>query len=132
VRILGRLFSFLRSGWREGLIISGDYLAQSGRAADIVEKALQRKFRISGDSEMLRLECTSRLSPEKVIEELKGFFAEGGLGLNLKEESPGCVTFEGGGGYVTASLCQEGRETRVDMVTQEWDYHVKQFAARLR
>jgi hypothetical protein len=81
---------------------------------------------------MLRLECRSKLSPEEVIEELKRFFAEGGLGLSLKEATPGCVTFEGGGGYITASLCQEGRETRLDMVTQEWDYHVKQFVSRLR
>jgi hypothetical protein len=81
---------------------------------------------------MLRLECRSKLPPEEVIEELKRFFAEGGLGLRLKEATPGCVTFEGGGGYITASLCQEASETRVDMVTQEWDYHVKQFVSRLR
>jgi hypothetical protein len=81
---------------------------------------------------MLRLECRSKLSPDEVIEELKRFFAEGGLGLRLKEAAPGCVTLEGGGGYVTAGLCQEGSETHVDMVTQEWDYHVKQFVSRLR
>jgi hypothetical protein len=81
---------------------------------------------------MLRLECRSKLSPERVIEELKRSFGEGGLGLTLKEATPGCVTFEGGGGYVTANLCREGSETRVDMVTQEWDYHVKEFASKLR
>jgi hypothetical protein len=81
---------------------------------------------------MLRLECKSKLSPEEVVEELKRTFGEGGLGLTLKEATPGCVTFEGGGGYVTANLCPEGSETRVDMVTQEWDYHVKIFASKLR
>ena len=81
---------------------------------------------------MLRLECNSKMSPEGVIEMLKRSFGEGGLGLTLKEATPECVTFEGGGGYVTANLCQEGNETRVDMVTREWDYHVKEFASKLR
>ncbi|MBM3302826.1 MAG: hypothetical protein FJY85_23120 [Deltaproteobacteria bacterium] len=81
---------------------------------------------------MLRLERISKLTPEEVIKEVKRSFGEGGLGLTLKEDAPGCVTFEGGGGYVTANVCQEATGTRVDLVTQEWDYHVKQFAAKLR
>jgi hypothetical protein len=81
---------------------------------------------------MLRLECKSKMSPEGVMEMLKRSFGEEGLGLTLKEATPECVTFEGGGGYVTANLCKEGSETRVDMVTREWDYHVKEFASKLR
>ncbi len=80
---------------------------------------------------MLNLECKTKLSQEDVIENAKRFFGEGGLGLELTEETPQCLTFEGGGGFVTVTLCPEGKETRVDLVTQEWDYQVKRFVSDL-
>jgi len=81
---------------------------------------------------MLSLECKTSLAPGKVLEELKRSFGKGGLGLEVKEENPQCITFEGGGGYVTATLCEEKGKTRVDLVTQEWDYQVKQFASKMK
>jgi len=81
---------------------------------------------------MLNLECKTALAPEEVLEELKRSFGKGGLGLEVKEENPLCITFEGGGGYITASLCEEKGRTRVDLATREWDYQVKQFASKLR
>jgi hypothetical protein len=81
---------------------------------------------------MLSLECRTALAPEKVLEELKRSFGEAGLGLKVKEENLQCITFEGGGGYITATLCEEKGKTRVDLLTQEWDYPVKQFATKLK
>jgi hypothetical protein len=81
--------------------------------------------------EMLKLELRTGKSSEQVLQKLKSFFGQGGLGLDLKEETPACLTFEGGGGYVIATLCEEGGETRVDLVTQEWDYQVREFSSRL-
>lgn len=80
---------------------------------------------------MLNLECRTKLSRDEVIGHVKRFFGEGGLGLELTEETPECISFVGGGGYVNAIICPEERETRVDLVTQEWDYQVKEFASRL-
>lgn len=80
---------------------------------------------------MLRLEHKTRLSQEEIIGRLKSYFGKEGLGLDLTEESAQCITFTGGGGYVTASLCQEGDDTKVDLITQEWDYHVRQFTGNL-
>ena len=80
---------------------------------------------------MLRMETKSKLSPDKVGEKLKRFFGNGGLGLDLSEETSGCLTFQGGGGYVTATMCPEEDKTRVDLVTQEWDYQVKKFLSEL-
>ncbi len=80
---------------------------------------------------MLNLEVRTKLTSEKVIEELKKFFGKGGLGLDLTEEGPQCLTFEGGGGHVTATFCPEEAKTRVNLVTQEWDYQVKQFVSGL-
>jgi len=80
---------------------------------------------------MLNLEVRTKLTGEKIIEELKKFFGKGGLGLDLTEEGPQCLTFEGGGGHVTATFCPEEERTRVNLVTQEWDYQVKQFVSSL-
>ena len=81
---------------------------------------------------MIRLEHRSKRRPDQVMQQLKRAFGKGGLGLDLKEETPACITFEGGGGYITASLCEDKGETRVDIVSQEWDYHVKQFVSNFQ
>jgi len=80
---------------------------------------------------MINLEVKTKLSQEEVVKRLKKFFGKGGLGLDIREETPQCLNFEGGGGYVTATLCLEGGKTRIDLVTQEWDHQVKEFASSL-
>lgn len=80
---------------------------------------------------MLKLELKTTRSPEEAVQKLKRFFGQGGLGLDLKEETSVCLTFEGGGGYVIATLCQEGGGTRVDLATQEWENQVREFSSRL-
>jgi hypothetical protein len=80
---------------------------------------------------MLNLEVKTKLSTEEVTKRARRFFGKGGLGLEVSEENPQCLSFEGGGGYVTATLCSEGEKTRVTLVTQEWDFQVKEFASSL-
>ena len=80
---------------------------------------------------MLNLEVKTKLPPDQVVEKLKNYFGEGGLGLKLGDDTSQCLNFEGSGGYVTATLCPEETQTRVEIVTQEWEYHVKQFASKL-
>ena len=80
---------------------------------------------------MLNLEVRTKLTDKEIIEELKKFFGKGGLGLELTEEGPQCLTFEGGGGHVTATFCPEKGKTRVNLVAQEWDYQVNKFASSL-
>ena len=80
---------------------------------------------------MLNLEVRTKLTGKEIIEELKKFFGRGGLGLDLTEEGPQCLTFAGGGCHVTATFCPEEEKTRVNLVTQEWDYQVKQFVSGL-
>ena len=80
---------------------------------------------------MLNLEVKTKLKQEEVVNRAKTFFGKGGLGLDLSEENLQCLSFQGGGGYVTATLCSEGDKTRVDLVTQEWETQVKEFALRL-
>ena len=80
---------------------------------------------------MIRLEVKTKLQQEEAAERLKKFFGKGGLGLDIAQETPQCLTFEGGGGYVTASLCTEEGKTRITLVSQEWDIQVKKFASDL-
>jgi predicted glycoside hydrolase/deacetylase ChbG (UPF0249 family) len=80
---------------------------------------------------MLNLEVTTKLSQEEMIQRLKKFFGKGGLGLDLTEEAPQCLTFEGGGGHVTATMCSEAGKIRMNLVTQEWENQVKKFASGL-
>jgi hypothetical protein len=80
---------------------------------------------------MINLEARTKLTPEQVASSLKKFFGKGGLGLELTEDAPQCLTFEGGGGYVTATLCLDEGKTRINLVGQEWDYQVKEFVSSL-
>jgi len=67
---------------------------------------------------MLNLETTTKLSADDAKAKVKKFFGEGGYGLKLTDEGGDCLSFEGAGGYVTA--------------TQEWEFQVKQFAGDLK
>ncbi len=80
---------------------------------------------------MIKLEAKTKLSREEVVERLKRVFGKGGLGLEITDETPECLYFEGGGGYVNAAVCSEKDKTRLDLITQEWDYHVKKFVSEL-
>jgi hypothetical protein len=80
---------------------------------------------------MLRLEVKTKKKPDNISEKMKRYFGEGGLGLELKNDTPQCLNFEGAGGYVTATMCAENNLTRVDLETREWEYHVKKFAGEI-
>ena len=66
---------------------------------------------------MLNLEVKTKKEPDKVLKKMKAYFGEGGLGLELKSDTPQCLNFEGAGGYVTATLCPEEGRTRVELET---------------
>ena len=72
-------------------------------------------------------------SPESIIEKAAKYFGEGGLGLREVERGRLCISFEGGGGYVTISYeaSNQGKDAAVDVQTREWDFHAKEFLATL-
>jgi len=72
----------------------------------------------------------TKLSPEKAIQEAMTTFGEGGLGLEVTEQSACCARFEGGGGHILVTA-SEGEKTKVDLETREWDYPVRQFMKRI-
>lgn len=80
---------------------------------------------------MLNLEVKTKLTPAEATERIKRFFGKGGQGLLLSEESACCLSFEGGGGYVTAHVIAEEGGTTIGLLTQEWDFQIKEFASLL-
>jgi hypothetical protein len=79
---------------------------------------------------MLNLETKTGLSSGEATSRIRAFFE--GQGLKLLDENRGCLSFEGGGGYVTATVSEEGDKTRIELVTQEWEFQVREFVANLR
>ena len=80
---------------------------------------------------MLNISKETTHSNEEIKQKTKAIFGDKGLKLELTDEGPDCLTFTGGGGYVTATICPEESKNRVDVVTQEWEYQVKEFLADL-
>ncbi len=80
---------------------------------------------------MLSLEVKTKLSQEEAAAQVKRFFGAGGQGLRLCEETESCLSFEGGGGYVTAHIAADKAGVKIDLLSQEWDYQVKEFATWL-
>lgn len=76
----------------------------------------------------MRYGVSTKLSPEKVIEKAVEYFEKLGLKVTARDDRMVCL--EGGGGQVTITACSN-KETDVDIVTSEWDYHAKQFMQRI-
>jgi hypothetical protein len=79
---------------------------------------------------MARYGVQTRLSPEEIIQKAMAFFGKDGVGLEITDQSPCCVTFQGGGDQVSLTVSQ-GEKTEVELVTREWDYDVKQFMRQI-
>jgi hypothetical protein len=86
---------------------------------------------IVGKIKVLSMEVRTSLSMEELGERLKTFFGKEGLGLELKEDGCGCITFAGGGGYVSSDFFPEGEKTRLHIVTGKWAVQVKTFVSGL-
>ncbi len=76
---------------------------------------------------MLKIATKTKLNPEKAIKQAIEFFGPGGYGLEVKEQSTECASFEGGGGGVEVTACAEGKGASVELISSEWDYQVKEF-----
>lgn len=74
----------------------------------------------------MRYQVTTKLSPQEAIKQAKAHFGPGGTGLDITSEDDSCVTFEGGGGYVSVVACP-GDEVQVELEVREWDYAARQF-----
>ncbi|MGB4864181.1 MAG: hypothetical protein WBO97_17125 [Tepidiformaceae bacterium] len=66
-------------------------------------------------------------SPAKVLERAVSYFGPEGLGLSSRGIEDDCANFEGGGGHVAISACENDGKTDIELETQEWDIQVREF-----
>jgi hypothetical protein len=81
---------------------------------------------------MLSLTKDSRLKPEDVISKTVKYFGPNGYGLLVKEQDPGTVYLEGGGGGVRVLAQATEKGSKVDLETREWENQSKDFFASLK
>ncbi|MBI4302969.1 MAG: hypothetical protein HY665_01325 [Chloroflexi bacterium] len=79
---------------------------------------------------MLKIEAKTKLSPEEAIKRAVAFFGPGGRGLEVDQQGPLCVYFQGGGGEVRVTACTEGKRTSVELESKEWDTEVNEFISK--
>jgi len=80
---------------------------------------------------MLKIAKQTKLAHEEVMNRASKFFGKNGEGLEEIERNPCCISFEGGGGYVSVSITDEQKHRTVDVETREYEYQAKQFLGTL-
>ena len=76
---------------------------------------------------MIRIAKQTNLKPEDVIVKAAKFFGSEGEQLEEKERNPCCISFGGGGGYVSISIAEEGERKTVVVETREFEYQAQRF-----
>ena len=80
---------------------------------------------------MIRIARQTGLGSEEVIDKASKFFGKGGEGLKEKERNSCCISFEGGGGYVSISIVDEEKTRMVDVEAREFEFQAKRFLEKL-
>ncbi len=80
---------------------------------------------------MIRLAKHTKMKPEDAIKRAIDFFGPKGYGLKEFDNGPLCAKFEGGGGMVEVTVCEEDKGASVEVVAQEWDAQAKEFMGKL-
>ena len=76
---------------------------------------------------MLRISMQSQLNTDEILSTASRYFGKGGEGLDETERGPCCISFSGGGGYVTVTVCEQDNKREVVVETREFEYQAKQF-----
>ena len=76
---------------------------------------------------MIRMMAKTKLSPGEAIKRAAAFFGAGGYGLEITKQSADCICFAGGGGSIEVTAAEEAKGASVELVSQEWDFQVKEF-----
>ena len=81
---------------------------------------------------MIVLEKKTKKKRDELLKKAKLFFGPEGEGLTISSEGNCCITFDGGGGFVTVTITEEeSGHTRVEIESREWDYQAKKFLETL-
>ena len=81
---------------------------------------------------MIRIATKTKLTPEEVIKRAIKFFGPDGYKLKITGQTETSAAFEGGGGSVGITACEDNGKTSVDFLSREWDFQVKEFIKIIR
>jgi hypothetical protein len=81
----------------------------------------------ASEAAMLRISNQSQLDTDEILAKASRYFGKGGEGLDETERGPCCISFSGGGGYVTVTVTERTNQREVDVETREFEYQVRQF-----
>ena len=81
---------------------------------------------------MLRIATKTKLTPEEVIKKAIKFFGPDGYKLKITNTTETTAAFEGGGGSIEISACNDDSKTTVDFLSREWDFQFKEFIRMIR
>jgi hypothetical protein len=80
---------------------------------------------------MIKIAKQTGLAAEEVIARASRFFGKGGEGLEEKERNPCCISFGGGGGFVSVAIDDQEKHRMVEVESREFEYQAKRFLGTL-
>ncbi|MDD5288020.1 MAG: hypothetical protein PHY28_02770 [Dehalococcoidales bacterium] len=80
---------------------------------------------------MLKISTDTKLTPEEAIKKAIEFFGTKGYKLKPIEQTATSANFEGGGGFIEVTACADKGKTKVDIMSREWDFQVKEFIKKI-
>jgi hypothetical protein len=80
---------------------------------------------------MIRISKQTRLKSDDIIERASKYFGKGGEGLQETQRNLCCISFEGGGGYVSVSIVEEDKLRIVDVESREFEYQARRFLEKI-
>ncbi|MCU0561119.1 MAG: hypothetical protein MUD16_13125 [Desulfobacterales bacterium] len=80
---------------------------------------------------MIRISRKSKLSTEEILAKASRYFGTGGEGLDQTQSGPCCISFSGGGGYVTVAVAESEGRREVEVEGREFEYQAKHFLESL-
>ena len=80
---------------------------------------------------MAHYATSSRWNAEKVRAAAEAYFGAGGLGLQNNSQDECCLSFTGGGGYVSITIIEADGKSEVELNVSEWDARIPAFLRKI-
>lgn len=80
---------------------------------------------------MARYSTESKRSFQQLNKAAEDFFGENGLGLKNTSQDDCCLSFTGGGGYVSITIRENNGKRQVELDVSEWDAHIPRFLRKI-
>jgi hypothetical protein len=81
---------------------------------------------------MLRINVTTKLSPEEAIKKAAAFFGPNGYRLKIVSQTSLSVCLEDVLGSIEIDACEQDGKTSVEFVSREFDELVKEFIRKIK